>query len=117
MAYAEGFLWIGQYRGQSVLKVDPKTGQVKKKIARDRLVTGVSFAEGELWHGSVSGDQQSPAAMLHRLDPETLEERGRYPLPDTMWISGLERDPKSRRFWAGGHVKGVLRVLAMPTSR
>jgi hypothetical protein len=114
MAFAEGSLWIGQYRQQTVLKVDPKTGAVLKKIPRDRMITGVSFVDGELWYGSVSGDEQRPAAMLHQVDPETLEERGRYAYPETMWISGLEIDPGKRSFWAGGHVNGTVRVLSRP---
>jgi glutamine cyclotransferase len=117
MAYAEGFLWIGQYRGKAVLKVDPKTGKVLKKIACDRLVTGVSFVDHELWHGSVSGDAERPAGMLHRLDPESLVEYERYPLPEAMWVSGLEIDPSKRAFWAGGHHGGTVRVIERPKTK
>jgi outer membrane protein assembly factor BamB len=115
LAYAEGFLWFGRYRKHEVLKVDPKTGTIVKRIQRDRFVTGVSFADGALWHGSVSDDKGKPAGMLHCLDPETGKEQARFPYPDSMWVSGLELDAKNKRtFWAGGHEGGVLRVLALP---
>jgi outer membrane protein assembly factor BamB len=114
MAFAEGYLWLGQWSGKAVLKIEPKTGKVLKKIARDRFVTGVSFVDGEVWHASSSGKDED-GAMLHRLDPESLEERERYPLP--MFVSGLEIDPTKRAFWAGGGDEGNVRLIARPQSK
>jgi hypothetical protein len=100
-----------------VLKIDPKTGKVLKKIARDRLVTGVSFVDGEVWHASLSGKADEPAPMLHRLDPSSLEERERYPLPETMIVSGLEIDPDQHAFWAGGGSSASIRLITRPKTK
>src|SRR5262245_19971275 len=55
LAFAEGALWAGGYRGRTIRKIDPATGKVLRTIASDRLVTGVSWVEGELWHGTAEG--------------------------------------------------------------
>lgn len=51
MAWADGYLWIGQYRDSRIHKVDARTGEVVKTLASDRFVTGVSCVDGALWHG------------------------------------------------------------------
>ncbi|MGZ3424778.1 MAG: glutamine cyclotransferase, partial [Polyangiales bacterium] len=52
MAWADGYLWIGQFRDSKIHKVDAKTGEVVKTLSSDRMVTGVSCVEGALWHGA-----------------------------------------------------------------
>jgi len=108
MAYADGHLWVGSFRESRVLQVDAKTGEVKRTLASDRFVTGVSFVDGELWH-AVSFDpafEAGAASELRRLAPDgSVEET--LVLPAGAGISGVERTPDGA-FWCGGE-KGKLR--------
>ncbi|HEY6461910.1 MAG TPA: glutamine cyclotransferase, partial [Polyangiaceae bacterium] len=71
LTWAEGALWVGQFRGKRILKLDPETGHVLRTVKSDRMVTGVTFADGELWHGAVEGEH----AELRRVDAESGEVR------------------------------------------
>jgi hypothetical protein len=68
MAWADGFLWVGQYRDSKINKIDPKTGEIVKTLRSDRFVTGVSCVDGVLWHG-VSGDGSPPELRRLASDP------------------------------------------------
>lgn len=104
LAYADGFLWIGQYSGKKIHKVDAKTGEIVKTLASDRFVTGVSFVSGALWHAA-AGDGQTPE--LRRLAADgTVEEAFEVPVG---MIAGMERTP-SGDFWCAGE-KGRLRLV------
>src|SRR6476469_4558016 len=48
LAWAEGTLWVGQYRDRKIHQVDPQTGAILRTIESDRLVTGVTRGDGEL---------------------------------------------------------------------
>jgi len=48
MAWAEGSLWVGQYRRRKIHQVDPKTGAILRSIDSNRFVTGVTWVDGEL---------------------------------------------------------------------
>jgi glutamine cyclotransferase len=52
LAWAEGTLWVGQYRERKIHQIDPQTGAVLRTIESTRFVTGVTWVDGELWHGS-----------------------------------------------------------------
>src|ERR1700728_4575916 len=69
LAWAEGTLWLGQYRDRKILQIDPETGAVLRTIESNRFVTGVTWVEGELWHGTWEGDESD----LRRIDPRTGE--------------------------------------------
>src|SRR5690606_17656424 len=56
LAWAEGSLWVGQYRERKIHQIDPATGAVLRTIRSDRFVTGVTWVEGDLWHGSSDGE-------------------------------------------------------------
>ena len=104
MAYADGFLWIGQYRDSRILKVDATTGEVVKTLSSDRFVTGVSCVEGALWHGAVS-EGMSPE--LRRLAADgTVEETLTVPVE---MIAGVESNGRGQ-FWCAGS-KGKLRLV------
>src|ERR1041385_8840184 len=49
LAWAEGTLWVGQYRNRKIHQVDPHTGAVLRTIESNRFVTGVPWVAGELW--------------------------------------------------------------------
>jgi outer membrane protein assembly factor BamB len=108
LTWAEGALWVGQYKGRCILKIDPETGRVLRTVRSDRLVTGVTFAEGDLWHGALEGE----CAELRRIDSTSGEVLEALALPDA-FVSGLEYDGHDR-FYAGGGKSGRLRVIRRP---
>ena len=109
MAWAEGSLWVGQYRDRKILQVDPETGKVLRTIESNRFVTGVTWADGELWHGTWEGDDSD----LRRIDPQTGEVQELLEMPSGTALSGLEFDGEDR-FYCGGGKSGKLRVVRRP---
>ncbi|MBC7172098.1 MAG: PQQ-binding-like beta-propeller repeat protein, partial [Polyangiaceae bacterium] len=77
LAWAEGALWVGQYRDRKIHCIDPETGAVLRTIESNRFVTGVTWVAGELWHGTWEGDD----ADVRRIDPETGEVLERLEMP------------------------------------
>ena len=67
LAWAEGSLWVGQYRDRRIHRIDPTTGAVLRTIESNRFVTGVTWVDGELWHGTWEGDDSE----IRRIDPES----------------------------------------------
>src|SRR5258707_687917 len=57
LAWAEGTLWVGQYRSRKIHQIDPETGAILRTIESNRFVTGVTWIDGELWHGTWEGDE------------------------------------------------------------
>src|SRR5262245_11126169 len=47
LAWAEGTLWVGQYRDRKIHQVDPETGAILRTITSNRFVTGVTWVDGE----------------------------------------------------------------------
>ena len=109
MAWAEGSLWVGQYRARKIHQVDPDTGRVLRSIETTRLVTGVTWVDGELWHGTWEGDESD----LRRIDPETGALLDTIAMPDGTGISGLESDGADR-FFCGGGKSGKVRAVRRP---
>src|SRR5437763_5878260 len=62
LAWSEGTLWVGQYRNRKIYQVDPDTGTILRTIDSNRFVTGVTWVDGELWHGTWEGDESDEAA-------------------------------------------------------
>ncbi|HEY6556948.1 MAG TPA: glutamine cyclotransferase [Polyangiaceae bacterium] len=107
MAYADGYLWVGQWRESKINKVDPKTGAVVKTLSSDRWVTGVSCVDGSLWHATHATETEP--AELRRLSADgEVEER--LALPDGIFVSGVESDGKGG-FFCGGGSSGKLRLV------
>src|SRR5262249_56070918 len=67
LTWAEGTLWVGQYRDRKIYQIDPQTGVIRRTIESKRFVTGVTWIDGELWHGTWEGDQSD----LRRVHPRT----------------------------------------------
>jgi outer membrane protein assembly factor BamB len=105
MAYADGYLWIGQYRAAKIHQVDAKTGEIVKTLSSDRYVTGVSCVDGALWHG-VSDDKRPPELRRLALDG-TVEEA--LVVKDTTHIAGVESNGRGD-FWCGGAAGKLLLV-------
>jgi len=109
MAWAEGMLWVGQYRDRKINCLDPNTGEVLRTIESDRFVTGVSFVDGELWHGTWEGNESE----LRRLEPQTGEVLERLAMPPDTMVSGLESDGRDTFFCGGGN-SGKVRAVRRP---
>ena len=109
LAWAEGTLWVGQYRERKIHQIDPQTGAILRTIESNRFVTGVSWVDGELWHGTMEGDESE----LRRVDPRTGEVLERLEMPTGVTISGLESDGGDQ-FFCGGARSGKVRVVRRP---
>lgn len=109
LAWAEGTLWVGQYRDRKIHQIDPETGKILRTIESNRVVTGVTWVDGELWHGTWEGDESD----LRRIDPRTGEVLEKLEMPRGVGVSGLESDGADR-FFCGGGDSGKVRVVRRP---
>jgi len=109
LAWAEGTLWVGQYRDRKIHQIDPETGAILRTIESDRFVTGVTWVEGDLWHGTWEGDESE----LRRVDPRTGEVLEKLEMPRGVGVSGLEADG-GERFFCGGGKSGKVRSVRRP---
>lgn len=110
LAWSEGTLWVGKHRGRKIHQVDPETGAVLRTIDSDRFVTGVTWVDGELWHGT----WQEEESDVRRIHPETGEVLERLEMPPGAGVSGLESDGRDR-FFCGGGSSGKVRVIRRPS--
>lgn len=109
LAWAEGTLWVGQYRDRKIHQVDPQTGAILRTIQSNRFVTGVSWLGDELWHGTWENDESA----LRRIDPATGTVLEQLDLPEGSGLSGLESDGVDR-FFCGAGGGGTIRVVQRP---
>ena len=109
LAWAEGTLWLGQYRDRKILQIDPHTGAVLRTIESNRFVTGVTWVDNELWHGTWEGDESD----LRHIDARTGEVLARLEMPPGVGVSGLESDGADR-FFCGGGPSGKVRAVNRP---
>src|SRR5919108_3309092 len=109
LAWAEGTLWVGQYRERKIHQVDPETGAILRTIESNRFVTGVTWVEGELWHGTWEGDETD----VRRIDPQTGQTLEKLEMPPGTGVSGLESDGKDQ-FFCGGGRSGMVRTVRRP---
>jgi glutamine cyclotransferase len=109
MAWAEGSLWVGQHRDRKIHQIDPATGKVLRTIESNRFVTGVTWVDGELWHGTWEGDESE----LRRIDPASGAVLERLQMPSGIGVSGLESDGADL-FYCGGGTSGKVRAVRRP---
>jgi len=112
LAWAEGSLWVGQNRGRKIHQVDPQTGAILRTIESNRLVTGVTWVDGELWHGTWEGEESD----VRRIDPRTGEMLECIEMPAGIGVSGLESDGGDHFFCGGGPSRKV-RMVRRPRRR
>jgi hypothetical protein len=74
-----------------------------------RRVTGVTFVDDELWHGTWEGE----ASDLRRINPATGAVLQCLQMPAGTGVSNLESDG-GNRFFCGGGNGGVARVACRP---
>jgi outer membrane protein assembly factor BamB len=109
LAWAEGSLWVGQGRDRKIYQIDPETGALLQTIESDRFVTGVTWLDGELWHGTWEGDESE----IRRVDRRSGAVLERVVMPAGMGVSGLESDGRGN-FFCGGGKSGKVRVVRRP---
>jgi glutamine cyclotransferase len=112
LAWAEGTLWVGQYRDRKIYQINPDSGAILRTIESNRFVTGVTWVDGDMWHGTWEGDESD----LRRVDPRTGEVLERLELPPGVGVSGLESDGGDQ-FFCGGGRSGKVRVVRRPRHR
>ncbi len=109
MAWAEGSLWVGQYRDRKIHQVDPETGAILRTIESNRFVTGVTWVDGELWHGTWEAEESE----LRRIEPQSGEVLEQIEMPAGVSVSGLESNGGDL-FYCGGGASGKLRAVKRP---
>src|SRR5262252_5201734 len=109
LAWAEGTLWVGQHRERKIHQIDPVTGAILRTIESNRFVTGVTWVDGEMWHGTWEGDESD----LRRIDPQTGKVLERIEMPRGIAVSGLESNGRDQFFCGGGN-SGKVRAVRRP---
>lgn len=109
LAWAEGMLWVGQYGDRKIYQIDPESGAILRTIECSRFVTGVTWLDGELWHGTLEGDESD----LRRIDPRTGEVLEQLDMPAGASVTGLECDSRDQ-FFCGGGTSGKVRAVRRP---
>ena len=109
LAWAEGSLWVGQYRSRKIHQIDPQSGKILRTIESSRFVTGVTWVGGELWHATLENEKSD----LRHVEPETGQVLEAIDMPAGALISGLESDGADR-FFCGGQKTGKVRVVRKP---
>ena len=109
MAWAEGMLWVGEYRARKIHVVEPDTGKVLRSVQSDRFVTGVTWMDGELWHATWEADQSDIRHVNHKTG-EVLEK---LDMPEGVGVSGMESNGKDT-FFCGGAGNPRVRAVRRP---
>jgi streptogramin lyase len=112
LAWAEGTLWVGQYAERKIHQIDPDSGAILRTIESNRFVTGVTWVDGELWHGTWEGGD----ADIRQVDPNSGGVLARLTMPAGTMVSGLESDGRDL-FYAGGGDSGRVRAVRRPRRR
>lgn len=112
LTWAEGSLWVGQYRDRKIHQIDPATGAIRRTIESNRFVTGVTWVDGELWHGTWEGDDSD----IRRIDPQSGAVLERMAMPQGTGVSGLESDGGDL-FYCGGGPSGKVRAVRRPKGK
>ena len=109
LTWAEGSLWVGQHRDRKIHQIDPNTGAILRTIESNRFVTGVTWIDGDFWHGTWEGDESE----LRRIDPRTGEVLESLAMPSGVGVSGLESNGADL-FYCGGGRSGKVRAVRRP---
>jgi glutamine cyclotransferase len=112
LAWHEGTLWVGQYRARKIHQVDPQTGKILRTIESKRFVTGVTWLDDELWHGTWEAEKSD----LRRIEPSTGTVLETLEMPPGVGVSGLESDGVDQ-FFCGGGGSGRIRAVRRPKRR
>ena len=100
---------VGEYRDRKIHQIDPETGAILRTIESNRFVTGVTWVDGELWHGTWEGDESD----IRRIDPDSGAVLERLEMPRGTAASGIESDG-ANLFYCGGGSSGRVRAVRRP---
>ncbi len=106
LTWAEGSLWVGEYQDRQIHQIDPASGKILRTLQSNRFVTGVTWVDGEFWHGTWEGEESE----LRRIDPQSGEVLETLDMPAGVGVSGLESDG-AEQFFCGGGNSGRVRVV------
>ena len=109
LAWADGSLWVGQHRSRKIHQVDPKNGAILRTLHSNRFVTGVTWVDQELWHGTWEEEKSD----LRRIDPQSGNVLEQVEMPPGINVSGLESNG-SDLFFCGGGGSGKVRAVRRP---
>jgi glutamine cyclotransferase len=100
---------VGQHRDRKIYQIDPDNGAIIRTIESNRFVTGVTWVDGELWHGTWEGNESD----VRRINPQSGAVLERLELPSGTGVSGLESDGADL-FYCGGGASGKVRAVRRP---
>ncbi|MDX2205308.1 MAG: glutamine cyclotransferase [Hyphomicrobiaceae bacterium] len=109
MAWAEGSLWVGQHRNRKIHQVDPESGTILRTLDSKRFVTGITWVDEELWHGTWEQEKSD----IRRIDPGTGDVLELIEMPHGLEVSGLESNGGDL-FFCGGAATGKVRAVRRP---
>jgi streptogramin lyase len=109
LTWAEGSLYVAERAGECIHQIDPETGNVRRVIPTTRYVTGVTWADGDLWQGHSEDDHSE----LRRIDPASGEVLERLMMPEGAVVTGLESNGADLLYCGGASSKTV-RVVRRP---
>lgn len=109
LAWAEGTLWLGRYRERKIHQVDPESGAILRTIDSNRFVTGVTWIDGDLWHGTWEAGESE----LRHVDVGTGDVLETLAMPPGVTVSGIDSDGADR-FFCGGGSTGRIRAVRRP---
>jgi streptogramin lyase len=109
LTWAEGKLWLAKHKTRKIYQIDPETGAVLRTLESNRFVTGVTWVDGELWHGTL----EEGVSELRRIQPDNGEVIERLAMPSGAHVTGLESDGADL-FYCGGGSSGKLRAVKRP---
>jgi outer membrane protein assembly factor BamB len=112
LTWAEGKLWVSKHRGRKIHQIDPESGEVLRALESNRFVTGVTWVDGELWHGTL----EDGVSELRRIEPDNGEVIASLAMPAGAVVTGLESD-RADLFYCGGGSSGKLRAVKRPRAR
>jgi streptogramin lyase len=71
VAYGAGSIWVGDYDGQTLIRINPSTTKIMDTLALPARPTEIVFAAGRVWVSSAAAD------LLVGIDPryETIDRR------------------------------------------
>ena len=99
-------------RQRRIHQIDPADGTVLRTIESDRFVTGVTWVDGQLWHGTGEGEESD----IRRVDPQDGTVLERLRMPPGISVSGLEADGGDL-FYCGGGRSGRVHAVKRPRAR
>ena len=106
MAWAEGISGSDSIATARSIKSIHRPARSFAPSSSNRFVTGVTWVEGELWHGTWEAEESE----LRRIDPQTGEVLEQLDMPPGVAVSGLESNG-SDMFFCGGGSSGKVRAI------